>query len=273
VAKLSDTSPEAERLLTQVYQRQTPAQKWLRLDTMYRDARLLHAAGVRLRDPSATPRDVIANWLVVNLALKGVSPAPVVSEPRAMQYLRETRDVVRVLEQLGIAYALSGSMACSVHGIDRYTRDADFSVEPFQGREAAFVAAFGPDYYVSEAAIRDAIRLRTSFNLINTSTGFKADFFVRSDMPFEITAMGRRVAIDLPDEPGQPIAFHTAEDILLFKLRWFRLGEEASEQQWSDVLGILRTQGERIDSAYLDRWAGELGVADLLTRARSEVVS
>jgi hypothetical protein len=50
--------------------------------------------------------------------------------------------VVRVLERLGILYALSGSMACSVHGIDRYTRAADFSVEPFPRREAEFAAAF-----------------------------------------------------------------------------------------------------------------------------------
>ncbi len=270
MAKLSDTSPEAGRVLTQAYRRQTPGQKWLRLGAMYRDARQLHSAGVRLRDPSATPRDVLAHWLTVNLGVKDVRLPRDVPEPEPMQFLRETRDVVRVLERIGIPYALSGSMACSVHGVDRYTRAADFSVEPFPGRQAEFAAAFGPDYYVSESAVRDAVEKRTSFNVINTATRFKADFFVRKDVPFEVAAMGRRLTMSLPDEPGHPIAFLSAEDILLLKLRWCRLGNESSEQQWGDVLGVLRTQGDRLDGAYLDRWAADLGVADLLARARSE---
>jgi hypothetical protein len=270
MAKLSDTSADAERILRQVYRRQTPGQKWLRLGSMYDSARALHAAGVKVREPSATAADILARWLCNNLGFR--HPIRSAAEPGAqpMQFLRETRDLVRILDRLGIAYALSGSMACSVHGIDRYTRDADFSVEPFPGREAELIAAFGPDYYISDTAVRDAVQRRTSFNAINTATGFKADFFVRKDVAFESSAMSRRLSLSLPDDPSQPIVFHSAEDILLFKLHWYRLGNETSEQQWNDVLGILRTQAEKLDSPYLDRWSADLGVADLLNRARVE---
>jgi hypothetical protein len=48
------------------------------------------------------------------------------------------------------------------------------------------------------------------------------------------------------------------------------LGGEVSERQWSDVLGVLRTQGDRLDGAYLDQWAAALGVADLMEQARRE---
>ena len=37
-----------------------------------------------------------------------------------------------------------------------------------------------------------------------------------------------------------------------------------------DILGVLRVQGDRLDDAYLDHWAAELGVADLLAKARAE---
>jgi hypothetical protein len=272
VAKLTDTSPEAERVLVAAYRNQSAGQKWLRIGDMYDSARALHAAGVRLRDSEASSRQILTEWLRTNLSFDRSSPPPQVSEIAPMQFLRETRDVARILDRLGIAYALSGSMACSVHGIDRYTRDADFSVEPFPGRETEFAAAFGPDYYVSESAIREALVMRSTFNVINTATGFKADFFVRGDVPFESAAMSRRLSLALPDDPGQSIAFLTAEDILLFKLRWYRLGHETSEQQWQDVLGILRAQGARVDAAYLDHWAADLGVADLLTRARNEAI-
>jgi len=272
VAKLTDTAPEAERVLVAVYRRQSHGQKWLRLGAMYDSARALHAAGVRLRNSQASPRQILLEWQRTNLGFVRSSPPPQVSEIAPMQFLRETRDVVRILDRLGINYALNGSMACSIHGIDRYTRSADFGVEPFPGREAEFAAAFGPDYYVSESAIREALAKRGTFNVINTATGFKADFFVRGDVPFESAAMNRRLSLTLPDDPEQPIAFLAAEDILLLKLRWYRLGNESSEQQWQDVLGILRTQGERNDAAYLDRWANDLGVADLLVRARNEAI-
>ena len=40
-----------------------------------------------------------------------------------------------------------------------------------------------------------------------------------------------------------------------------------SERQWRDVLGILKAQGDRLELAYMRRWAVSLGVSDLLDRA------
>ena len=61
-----------------------------------------------------------------------------------------------------------------------------------------------------------------------------------------------------------------AEDTLLAKLNWYRLGGEVSERQWRDVLGVLAVQAGRLESEYLFRMAEELGVADLLARALAE---
>ncbi len=41
------------------------------------------------------------------------------------------------------------------------------------------------------------------------------------------------------------------------------------EAQWADVLGVLRVQHEALDFAYLEEWAGELEIDDLLARATS----
>jgi hypothetical protein len=63
----------------------------------------------------------------------------------------------------------------------------------------------------------------------------------------------------------------SAEDTVLRKLQWFRDGGEVSDRQWNDVLGILLTQGSRLDEGHLREWAEALGVADLLDRALREV--
>jgi hypothetical protein len=178
--------------------------------------------------------------------------------------------VIAVFRRLDIPYALGGSWASTVHGRPRFTQDADFTVEPFPGKEGQFAAAFGPDYYLSVPAMEDALRNRTSFNLINTRIGFKFDIFVRKDRPFDQAIMQRRLAITLPDQSNQPIMFVSAEDIILLKLEWYRMGGEASERQWQDVSEVVQVQGNRLDWPYLARWAADLNVQDLLARLRTE---
>jgi hypothetical protein len=69
-----------------------------------------------------------------------------------------------------------------------------------------------------------------------------------------------------------PPAFwvQSAEDLVLSKLRWFRATNETSDRQWNDVLGVLKMQCFDIDIDYMQKWAPEIGVADLLERALDE---
>jgi hypothetical protein len=48
------------------------------------------------------------------------------------------------------------------------------------------------------------------------------------------------------------------------------MGGEESDRQWRDILGIIKTQGERLDLAYLRQWAAALSVADLLEKVLAE---
>ncbi|MEX2176551.1 MAG: hypothetical protein WD872_19455 [Pirellulaceae bacterium] len=140
-------------------------------------------------------------------------------------------------------------------------------VAPFPGREAEFAADYGAEYYVSVPAIADANRRRSSFNIINTLIGFKVDFFVQKPREFDACVMSRRQARFVPEGATESTAVLSAEDSILTKLEWYRLGGEVSDRQWRDVIEMLEAQRERLDRLYLTKWAKQLHVSDLLDAA------
>lgn len=179
------------------------------------------------------------------------------------------RPVVDWLERQGVRHYVGGSVASSVYGVVRTTLDVDLVADLAQEHVAPLVEALRGDYYVSSGMISDAIRRRSCFNVIHLGTMFKVDVFALKDRPYDRAALGRIREDTLdPDEPGRVYLLASPEDVILNKLEWFRLGDEVSERQWGDAMGVLKVQQGRLDEAYLDRWANELGVADLLERAR-----
>lgn len=63
----SDTTPEAELVLIDIHRRMSIADKWKRLEDLYRTGRVLHEAGFRQRCPDATDEAVIDDWMKLTL--------------------------------------------------------------------------------------------------------------------------------------------------------------------------------------------------------------
>lgn len=177
-------------------------------------------------------------------------------------------EVAAVLDRLAIPYAVGGSWASSLFGKPRLTHDVDMMVEPFPGKETAFCSSFSDDYYVSLPMIQDALRRRSSFNIIHWPSSFKADLFVRKDRPFDKSVLARRRLHSL--SKGGSLTLVSPEDVILLKLEWYRLGGGTSERQVEDVCSVFQMQAGKLDQMYLDHWAADLGVSDLLQRARQE---
>ncbi len=188
--------------------------------------------------------------------------------PEQPEALRVALEVVGLLERLGIAYHLGGSYASSIHGIPRQTQDIDLVVDVDDASVAEFLTDLPDDYYRDLESARKAVRRRSSFNLIHLASGVKLDLFVLGTGPFDREELSRSRDVRLPSAPDHPLRVKSAEDTILRKLQWFRLGGEVSDRQWGDVLGILENQGRALDFDYLERWAKTLGVDDLLERAR-----
>jgi hypothetical protein len=178
-------------------------------------------------------------------------------------------EVAGVFDDMNVPYFLGGSLASSTHGIYRATADSDFIAWLVPAQAGDFVARLGDGYYSDTEAIRDAASRCGSFNVIHLGTMYKVDVFVPRLSEFPKSQMSRRVGLEV-DGDGPLLYFASPEDTILSKLDWYRLGGETSDRQWNDILGVLKVQGDRLDFAYLDRWAAELRVADLLARARDD---
>ncbi len=184
--------------------------------------------------------------------------------------LRTTLRVADVLDRLGVPYLVGGSLASSLHGIPRATQDVDLVADLAEEAVSGFVAALEGDFYVDEGMVREAVRRRASFNVIEFETMFKLDVFVVGRDVVTRTEMVRRQTVPVGEEAGQTLVVASAEDIILQKLAWYRLGGGVSERQWLDVLGVLKVQGPRLDGHYLHETAERMAVTDLLERALRE---
>ena len=74
--------------------------------------------------------------------------------------------------------------------------------------------------------------------------------------------------VTLPGRPRHPELWVTSPvDQVLRKLDWYRLGQEASDRQWRDIIGLLQAQGPQLDVRELRADAGQVALGELLEQA------
>ncbi len=115
--------------------------------------------------------------------------------------------------------------------------------------------------------IINAVTDHSSFTIIHRESFFKVDIFIPQLRSFEEEQFKRTKRQVLSQEPKIEAYIASAEDTLLAKLEWYRMGGEVSERQWRDVLGIIKIQAGSLDTDYLFQMAERLKVSDLLDRA------
>ena len=175
-------------------------------------------------------------------------------------------EVAFLLTSAGVPYMVTGSFASSMLGMPRSTRDLDIVVAPGSDQMEALISAFDPrSWYIDSSVVRDAIDRKTMFNIIHLDSGWKVDFIVLKDRPWSRMEFSRRSPLLVA---GNPIQFLSAEDSILSKLEWVRKG--GSLRQIEDAGMVLDIQGDALDFRYLEIWAQELGVSDLLDQIRGK---
>ena len=178
--------------------------------------------------------------------------------------------VADAFKTLGVEFYIGGSIASAYHGEPRSTIDVDLIADLPASAASRLVHVLGEDFYADASMMIQAITSRTSFNLIHLPTMYKIDVFIPKHRPFDKSVRQRVVQAAAFDGDDRTYQFASIEDTVLTKLESYRAGGETSERQWRDVVGVMQVQLHLLDQAYLEKWAAELGVSDLLQRAWTE---
>ncbi len=165
------------------------------------------------------------------------------------------RDVSARLDSAGLAFMLTGSMAMNFYAQPRMTRDIDVVIALQPGDAERVVRLFGPDYYISREAVDSSIAHHLMFNLIHNESVIKVGCIVRQPTEYRLVEFSRRQRIRIQDFETSIVS---KEDLILSKLFWAR--DSHSESQLRDVRNLLATGCDR---THIERWTGELGVAQL----------
>jgi hypothetical protein len=174
--------------------------------------------------------------------------------------------VAAILDDLGVPYALGGSMASSLIGEPRSTVDVDIAIKLDNETGVALLDRVSAEFYVPIDSARVAIDAHSSFNLIDTAHGLKVDLFVLGEGLLDRMQISRRINVAIPGV-AERVWVTSPEDQVLRKLDWYRSSGHQSDRQWRDVVGILRVHGDAMDVGYLDETARELDLRSLLDDA------
>lgn len=170
------------------------------------------------------------------------------------------RLVVRVCQQLQLAYLVTGSTATIAYGEPRFTNDIDIVLDLAGEQVDTFCRCFpASEFYLSREAVASAVERHGQFNVIHPGSGLKVDFMIPAPSEFNRSRMAR--VRELPALGDVSVRFASPEDVILMKLRYFKEG--GSDKHLRDIRGVLAVQGPKLSREYIETWAARLDVVDV----------
>lgn len=166
---------------------------------------------------------------------------------------------VQPLNQLGVRYLVSGSVAAMLYGEPRVTHDIDLIVFLRSNDLARLPEVYpAPAFYLPPAdviAIEVAREHRGHFNVIHADSGLKADFFTANRDELHGWAFRRARSYN---SAACVISLAPPEYVIVRKLEFYREG--GSEKHIRDIRAMLAVSGDQLDRPELDEWIRRRGL-------------
>ncbi len=170
--------------------------------------------------------------------------------------------VVGRLDRKSVPYMVTGSVAMNYYAEPRMTRDIDIVIELERKDAETIYNLFKDDFYVSLDVIEQEIEIRGMFSIIHLEEIVKIDFIIRKESGYRELEFSRRRKVKIDDFEAYIVS---PEDLILSKLFWAK--DSHSELQLNDVKNLLQ---ENVDMDYVEKWAKELEIDDLLLEVLNE---
>jgi hypothetical protein len=174
--------------------------------------------------------------------------------------------LVKTCEDLAIPYALSGSLASSLYGMQRATLQIDVVADLRQKHLLSFYDYLSPQYLLHREEVAAAIQQQTSFELVHLESLLKVVVTLPGMLALG-KGMFHRVREAVLVEREQSILLLAPEQVIVLLLNAFKRSDERADDLWYDLLGVLKVQGTDLDMPFLAQRAAAFDVAELLERA------
>lgn len=170
--------------------------------------------------------------------------------------------VADALNQIGIAFMLAGGFSSNYHGIPRSTKDADFVIEFSSPLNDSFTRTLGPMFEPEPQLSFETNTGTQRQEFLVKGTMFKVEVFRLSGDAHDQERFRRRLPVDVD---GHRIYFPTAEDVIIWKLRWARSKDK------DDVRAIMSVQRDKLDWSYIENWCEQHSTKNRLEEIRRTV--
>ncbi len=267
-----DTTPEVERLQVARIRSFSPARKFASVRSWTHTLTSANLHAMRNGPSEPNERDIAVRFVTREYGRALATDFQAAVEQRPEWTIQEYDlqaaiiPVIEAFECLGIRYYLSGSIACSVYGLPRGAQDIDFVADIQVEHVCPLRDHLQAAYTINEQALRDAIAQRSALSLLHLSSLVKVDVMLPRGTAFD-TLVAQRVQQLSLIEGYQPIRIASPEDLTLMRLEWYRDCGATADDQWNDILGVLKVQAPTLDLQYLRRVAHTLNVSDVVEQA------
>jgi hypothetical protein len=166
---------------------------------------------------------------------------------------------VQPLDEAGIRYFISGSVAAMLYGEPRLTHDIDLVVFLRVDDAPKLAMIFPPPHFYvppADVIVQEIAReSRGHFNIVHAGSGLKADFYAAGREELHAWAFRnlREYAIG-----ENTIKLAPPEYVILRKLEYYREG--GSEKHLRDIRAMLAVSAELLDRAALQDWIARLSL-------------
>jgi hypothetical protein len=270
-----DTSPEAERVLISLIRKAPISKRFGFVRSWTKTAVQSNQRNIQELHPEANQEEIAHIYVADHYGRTLADGLRTALQKKEIK-ISETADLLALMmplaeafERLTISYYIRGAVAISIYGMQRATTDVEIDADIRLKHLHPLLQLLASEYYIDEKAARDAIQHNTSFSGIHIGSLLKFDAFLSENSEFE-QEVYRRVRRYALVENAYPFCLASPEDVVLMQLERYRAGGQRADDQWNDILGVLKVQGTELDFTYLQRWAAMLKVDDLLESAYSD---
>jgi hypothetical protein len=162
------------------------------------------------------------------------------------------KKICNQLDEHEIKYMVSGSIALNIYTIPRLTRNIDIVIELSENKIDEFTSLF-PNAYYDKNTIKEELKRKGMFNIIDHSTGFKIDFIIRKETEYHNLAFQRRQRIK---EFETELWVVDLSDLIIDKIIWIQHYE--SERHIFDIENLLLNPEKDLD--YIKNWCNKLNL-------------